>query len=93
MPGGFESLIRVDYTIFEKTLLKILEVDWALKVKVSLSYVEIRILFQIPKYLKDSLNSFGVAILSEILSSKKLAFLQQSDSKLLFGFLNNSLSK
>lgn len=79
--------------MFEKTLLKILEVDWAPKVKVTLSYIEIRVLFQIPKYLKDSMNSFGVAILFEILSSKKSAFLQQSDSKLLFGFLNNSLSK
>ena len=54
---------------------------------------EIRVLFRIPRYLRDSDNSFGLPILSKLFSlAEAFFFVAISFNASYFAFLNNSLS-
>ena len=77
---GFGSLIRRDFAKFEKKFLKVLEIERVSQVRVSFSSItvklEITVLFDIPRDLRDSHNFYKFFF--ETFSLKNACFLTQS---------------
>ena len=77
---GFGSLIRSDFAKFEKKFLKVLEIERVSQVRVLFSSItvklEITVLFDIPRDLRDSHNFYKFFF--ETFSLKNACFLTQS---------------